>query len=230
MAHFKASLRNINHFQPCFIEGISGGGGAIIWSRGPLNQANPQRSFLNPSLMASSEICAGVLINKKTLRSILKGLTILAWAGLTRKIAGNAHRNLRRFMARFTKGVTAVKSHEPLAVALALGGVVDPLVIASQAKMVNPFKIERNVFLFVRTQAQISEEAVRLGFSKDSWGLAWFDGPLDQIMLPPPPEIPSIKQGWKWAMFLRDITKWGIGFAHEYHHLTHGHFHPIEKG
>lgn len=96
--------------------------------------------------------------------------------------------------------------------------------------MVNPFKIERNVFLFIRTPAQISEEAIKHGFKKGRWGLAWFDGPLDQIMAPPPPELPSIRQGWKWAMFLRDITKWGINFAHEYHHLTHGHFHPIEKG
>lgn len=92
-------------------------------------------------------------------------------------------------------------------------------------KMANPFTARRDVFWFVRTPAQISEEAIKRGLPKDTWALSWFNGPLDQIMTPPPPDIPLTNRGWKWAMFQRDALRFGIRFAHEYKHLKDGHFH-----
>ena len=96
--------------------------------------------------------------------------------------------------------------------------------------MANPFMVKRNVYWLVRTPAQISEEALRYGLPKDTWALSWFNGPLDQIMTPPPPDVPAINRGWKWAMFQRDALKFGIQFAQEYKHLKDGHYHPIPKG
>lgn len=93
--------------------------------------------------------------------------------------------------------------------------------------MVNPFKVKRDVYLFIRTPADISEEAVKRGFPSNTWGLSWFNGPMDIIMLPPPPDVPPVNRGWKWAMFLRDAAAFGVKFAHEYKHLKDGHFHDV---
>ena len=97
-------------------------------------------------------------------------------------------------------------------------------------KMANCFTARRDVFWFVRTPVQISEEAVKRGLPKDTWALSWFDGPMDMIMTPPPPDIPLKNRGWAWMMFQRDIVKWGALVAHEFKHLHEGHFHDIPKG
>ncbi len=93
--------------------------------------------------------------------------------------------------------------------------------------MVNPFKVKRDVHWFIRTPAQIKEEAIKRGLPENTLALAWFDGPMDMIMTPPPPDIPLKNRGWAWALFQRDILKWGALVAHEFKHLKDGHFHDF---
>jgi len=88
-----------------------------------------------------------------------------------------------------------------------------------------PFNRNRDFYLLTRTPGEITAKAETMGLPKDTWGIASWDGPVDWIMLPPPPEPQPIRRGWKWAMYRRDLTNWAHKFSHEYRHLTEGHHH-----